>query len=135
MKIVLDTNVLLVSISRESIYRPIVEALQQQQYELLVTSAMLLEYEEIIGLRSSAEVAMNFLNALQNFSNVCEVEPHYRFRLIPHDQDDEKFVDCAIAGKADYLVTNDSHFKALIEVKFPAVRVLSAQEFLVVLRD
>ncbi|MBW3130676.1 putative toxin-antitoxin system toxin component, PIN family [Hymenobacter profundi] len=130
MKVVLDTNVLLVSISRRSIYRPIIEALQQQHYELLVTSSILLEYEEIIGLRSSPEVASNFLNALQNFSNVREVIPHYRFQLIPTDQDDEKFADCAVTGQADYLVTEDSHFKALIKIKFPAVRVLSAQEFL-----
>ncbi|HEX8350210.1 MAG TPA: putative toxin-antitoxin system toxin component, PIN family, partial [Hymenobacter sp.] len=106
MRVVLDTNVLLVSISRSSIYRPIFEALQQQRYELLVTNSILLEYEEIIGLRSSTEVATNFLNALQRFNNVRELDPRYQFRLIPRDQDDEKFVDCAVAGQADYLVTN-----------------------------
>lgn len=109
---------------------PLIEALQQRQHELLVSSSILLEYEEIIGLRSSPDVASNFLNAMQNFSNVREIEPHYRFQLLPIDQDDEKFVDCAVTGQADYLVTEDLHFKALIKVKFPAVRVASAQEFL-----
>lgn len=85
MRIVLDTNVRLVSISRKSVYRPIVDALRLQQYDLLVTSGILLEYEEIISQQSSPEVADNFLNALQNFSNVYEIEPYYQFRLIPQD--------------------------------------------------
>ncbi|MBB6057272.1 putative PIN family toxin of toxin-antitoxin system [Hymenobacter luteus] len=126
----LDTNVLLVSISRRSKYRPIVDALRLQEYDLLVTSNILLEYEEIIGLQSSAEVAGNFLNALQNFSNVHRVNPRFQFRLIPQDPDDEKFVDCAVAGQADFLVTNDAHFRQLVEVKFPQVKVLTAQAFL-----
>lgn len=130
MRIVLDTNVLLVSISRKSKYRPIVDALRLQQYDLLVTSSILLEYEEIISQQSSAEVAGNFLNALQNFSNVHEIEPRFQFRLIPQDPDDEKFVDCAVAGQADYLVTNDAHFRQLMEVRFPQIKVLTAQAFL-----
>lgn len=81
-------------------------------------------------MQSSAEVASNFLNALQNFNNVYETEPRFQFRLILQDPDDEKFVDCAIVGQADYLVTNDAQFRQLIKVKFSQVKVLTAQEFL-----
>ena len=43
-------------------------------------------------------------------------------------------MDYYVAGSADYLITDDRHFGVLAEVKFPAVRVLSAQEFLAVLQ-
>jgi uncharacterized protein len=49
--------------------------------------------------------------------------------LIPQDQDDEKFADCAIAISADYLVTNDKHFNVLKKVPFPIVRVVNEKEF------
>ena len=39
------------------------------------------------------------------------------------------FVDCAIAGQAEFLVSNDKHFAALKDVDFPAVNIIRLQEF------
>jgi predicted nucleic acid-binding protein len=38
-------------------------------------------------------------------------------------------VDCAVAGNADFIVTNDGHFKVLKDIQFPRVEVLSIDEF------
>ncbi len=35
-----------------------------------------------------------------------------RFRLSP-DPDDDKFIDCAISGNADFIVSGDSHLLVL----------------------
>ena len=51
------------------------------------------------------------------------------FRLIPQDQDDEKFADCAIAVSADYLVTNDHHFNPLKQLPFPIIKIINEDEF------
>jgi uncharacterized protein len=53
--------------------------------------------------------------------------------LITIDPDDNKFVDCAIAAGADYIITNDHHFDILAQISFPEVRVCSAEEFLAML--
>ncbi|MEM6319582.1 MAG: PIN domain-containing protein [Bacteroidota bacterium] len=50
--------------------------------------------------------------------------------LIEKDVDDNKFVDCAISGNADYLVTDDKHFKILKQGDFPAVKVIRTKDFL-----
>ena len=42
---------------------------------------------------------------------------------------DNKFVDCAFAGRAEYLVTEDSHFKVLHGLDFPSIGIRSIQEF------
>ena len=55
---------------------------------------------------------------------------YYTFELITADPDDNKFVDCYVAAHADYLVSNDRHFEGLSAAGFPAVRVVSAGEFL-----
>ena len=40
-----------------------------------------------------------------------------------------KFVDCAISGCAEFLVSNDKHLNVLNEIDFPAVNVVKLQEF------
>jgi len=51
------------------------------------------------------------------------------FHLIEADPDDNKFVDCAICGNAELIVTNDVHFNILKNIDFPIVDVKSIQEF------
>ena len=60
---------------------------------------------------------------------VWDANPHYRFGLIQSDADDNKFVDCVIAANAEYLVSNDSHFKVLEQISFPKVNLLHLKSF------
>ena len=46
-----------------------------------------------------------------------------------NDPDDNKFVDCAIAADADYIVSEDSDFRILQKIKFPAVKLIDTQAF------
>ena len=52
-KIVLDTNVLLMSLPKISPYRPIFDSLISGEYELLITEGFFLEYIEIIGQKNN----------------------------------------------------------------------------------
>ena len=63
-------------------------------------------------------------------SNVKYIDPHFRFHLITTDPDDTKFVDCAIAANAKYIVTEDHHFEVLKDIPFPRVEVISIEQFL-----
>ncbi len=55
--------------------------------------------------------------------------PHFHFRLIEQDPDDNKFVDCAIIAGADYIVSEDTHFRVLDSIPFPRVNVMHLEEF------
>lgn len=133
MRVVLDTNVLLVSIGRQSPFRPIYDALLRQRLTLVVSTSILLEYEEILTQRTTPAVAQSILDALENLRNVSRHEVRYNWRLPFPDPDDQKFVDAYIAGQANYLVSNDRHFDGLAATEFPQVRVVSAAEFVRVL--
>ena len=54
--------------------------------------------------------------------------------MIKNDPDDNKFFDIAVAGNADYLVTNDAHFNVVKQVSFPSVKIITADEFLEILK-
>lgn len=53
MKVVIDTNVLLVSIPKKSKYRLIFDYLIDMKYDLVVSNEILFEYEEIISQKSN----------------------------------------------------------------------------------
>ena len=93
-----------------------------------MSNEILEEYEEIIARKTNRMVATNVIQMLLNSPFVCFVTPYYHFHLIDSDKDDNKFVDCAIAANAT-LVTEDSHFNILKEVRFPQVELLKLKDF------
>lgn len=135
MRIVLDTNVLLVSISSKSRYRPILDSFLNEEYELCVTTDILLEYEEIIGEHMGKGFAAYVLQLIENAPNVKWITKYYKWNLIAADVDDNKFVDCAIASDAKFLVSDDKHFIALKQIPFPKVEVITAKEFDEILKE
>lgn len=130
MKIVLDTNLLLPSVFPGSIYRSIYEKLFQGKYHLCVTTEIIEEYEEIIANIINKQTAFNILQALRFSNNVEMIEVYYKWNLISNDPDDNKFVDCAVAANADYLVSNDKHFNILNKTEFPKVNVINGKKFI-----
>lgn len=135
MKIVLDTNVLLVSLPSHSKYFPIYHALLTKQFDLCVSNEIITEYEEQIGKRLGIERTEVKFFELLNLENVHFVDPTYNWKLIEADLDDNKFVDCAIASNAAYLVTNDAHFNILKNVPFPRIQLLDAAQFMSILSN
>ena len=130
-KIVLDTNVLLMSLPKISPYRPIFDSLISGEYELLITEGMFLEYIEIIGQKTTKEIANNLSELLTQLENVKIITLYFTWELIEKDPDDNKFVDCALMGNAEYIVTNDKHFNILKNIDFPKIDVISAKAFLI----
>lgn len=129
MRIVLDTNVLLVSFSSKSELRWIFDAFLNESFVLCVTTDILIEYEELITRHMGKKIANTILQIIENAPNVQLVTKYFKWNLIMLDPDDNKFVDCAIACNADYLVTNDKHFNVLKTVEFPKINVESIQDF------
>jgi len=135
MRIVLDTNCLLASLSKRGAYFNVWKGLQQGKYTLCVSNEILEEYEEILTQSTNSIIASNVVQTLLNAPTVELIEPFYRFNLITNDPDDNKFVDCAIASNATYIVSNDSHFDVLKQIDFPKLVVKRIQEFSTILKQ
>lgn len=133
--VVLDTNCLVQMLSVHSPYRPAWQAFRDGQYLLCVSNEILNEYQEIIERVANAAVAHNIVNAIIRSPFTCFFDPHFHFRLIEQDPDDNKFVDCAIIAGADYIVSEDSHFRILDSISFPAVCVIRLEQFMKELSD
>ena len=96
---------------------------------MCVNTEILIEYEEILTKKTTKEIAHNVVEAIARLHTTQFQETYIHFDLIEQDVDDNKFVDCAVAADAEYIVTNDSHFNVLKEIDWPKVTVLTIQEF------
>lgn len=129
-RVVLDTNCLLASLSSRSENFRVWRALHEGAYTLCVSNEILAEYEEIIAQKTNKIVAENVINALVDSDYVEFVDPKFHLELITADPDDNKFVDCAFAANATFIVSNDKHFDVLKDITFPKISVLKLQKFL-----
>lgn len=92
------------------------------------------EYLEILSAKVSPQFAENIVSAILRSYYVRRIDPQYHFGLISIDPDDNKFVDCAIIANADYIVSEDSHFKILENIDFPKVNVITLDQFVEIVR-
>ena len=130
MKIVLDTNVLLYVISRKTEFYAIWEAFLSGRFQLCVTTDILNEYAEKLEEKFNPTTAFFTMKAIENSPEMLKINKYYFWKLIFTDPDDDKFVDCAVAAGADFLVTNDRHFRVLRAIPYPKIHVLSDSDFL-----
>lgn len=118
MIVVLDTNVVLQALKPRHDYSPIMDAWYSGRFVWGLSTDILMEYREVI-VRQSGKARWTAMDNLLRLAttyrkNVLNVAPSFYFRTITADQDDDKFADCAITAHADWIVTEDSHFRALI---------------------
>ena len=72
----------------------------------------------------------NVVEAIARLSTTLFQDSFYHFGLITADADDNKFVDCAIAADAEYIVTNDKHFEVLRDIPWPKLSVINIKDFI-----
>ncbi|PRY41967.1 putative PIN family toxin of toxin-antitoxin system [Spirosoma oryzae] len=135
MRIVLDTNSLLAALPKASRYRSIISALTTGRIELVVSTAILLEYQEILTRKTNEIVANNFLEFMAKLPNVVRVDTPFMWGIIEADPDDNKFVDAGLIAGADCVVTFDNHFTILKSHPFPAMDVLNPDQLLTKLEE
>ena len=96
---------------------------------LCVNSDILHEYEEILTEKTNAEIARNVVRTIVRLHTTIFQQVYFRFGLIEADPDDNKFVDCAVAVDAEFIVTNDAHFNILKQIEWPRLTVINIKEF------
>jgi putative PIN family toxin of toxin-antitoxin system len=133
-RIVVDTNVLLVSISERSKLHWLFKGLLTQQFMLCVTTDILAEYAEIIEQHMGHHVSESVMGVFDNLPNIVLITSYYKFQLL-NDEDDNKFVDCAVAANARFIVSHDKDFNKLRNIDFPKVLVIDTNQFKEILEE
>ncbi len=134
MRVVLDTNIV---VSRYIAPRGVVaDALrlwEQRRFDVVVSPAILSEYERVLrepDLRSlhqmSEDEIARVISGFRAFS--IQVDPITRFAAVCNDPDDDKFLECAVAGNANVIVSGDRNLLAL--GSYQGIHILPPASFL-----
>lgn len=132
-RLVVDTNSLLQCISRRSKYHDLWLSFLDGRNTLCVSTEILAEYAEQLQRFTSHEFTEAALGVITNNPFTEFISPYFRFKLISADPDDNKFVDCAVAANAKFVVTEDSHFDVLKQIDFPKVDVIGLDDIIQIL--
>jgi putative PIN family toxin of toxin-antitoxin system len=128
MKVVFDTNILVSAIvfpggRAEAALLRIIEA----RDELLLSKPILDELLGVLARKFSRDAEELARIAVLLSEAALTVKPRQRLRIVKDDPDN-RVLECAVAGRADAIVTGDSALLKLGE--FRGVRVISLREYL-----
>jgi len=111
MKVVIDTNVLVSAAWRDKSPEAVVIWIAfHDDWDWMVSQEILDEYQEVLRrekFRLAAEVIEKWDTIITNLTTLVDVNIAVEF---PRDQKDAKFLACALAADADYLITGDADF-------------------------
>ena len=135
MKVVLDTNVLFQAFhSNKGASYIIFNLIREEKIKILLSSPVLLEYEEIL-LRKKKLLSLNEKEIQIIISYIAMISkkiiPHFLWRPNLRDEDDNIFIELAVNGNADWLITNNiSDFSKNMELLFHNLKIVTPFQFL-----
>ena len=128
LRVVLDTNIVVsAALKPESLQRTVLLLALSKPVSLYISEAILEEYADVLArpeLAIRKGLRQQFLQLIKNNSRV--VSPNRRIE-VTSDPDDNIFVECADAARADYLITgNRKHFPAF----WKSTKVITTRDFI-----
>jgi len=129
MIVVLDTNIIASATYWRGKPAHCLEAWVSGKFDLAISHPILSEYEEVVA-RLAARYPMkqptDWLTAIKQSGHLYLPSP---LPASTTDPDDEIFIECAVAARADYLVTGDKgHLLTLKQAG--GIPIIAASEFL-----
>lgn len=137
IKVVLDTNIFVSGILNcNGVPGKILKDWQENKFILAISTPIIKEIEQVLN----SEKIQTFLkkhNVVENdlkefFStlnfNTMITEPSFKVEIIEEDPADNKFLECALMAKAEYIVSGDKHLLKLKNYK--NIKIISAIEFI-----
>lgn len=131
MKVVIDTNVFVSSLLNPAgSPRKVIDLWRFEKITLCLSKAILEEYFELLdrfGL-TAKPMGEQFLRLFQSRYNQIFVASPAAIKAVHEDPHDDKFIECAVAAKANVIVSGDGHLQKLKSYK--SIQILSPAEFL-----
>ena len=131
-KVVLDTNVVVSAMGWRGPPRMILEQCMEGKLELLASPALFSELTGVLKLQKfhfipkeeRDEFCLLFLEL------AMLVEPDIELDVVKADDADNRVLECAAAGNADYIISGDNHLLALEQ--YENIRIVCPAEFLAI---
>jgi|TARA_B100001971_G_scaffold211611_1_gene239706 putative PIN family toxin of toxin-antitoxin system len=130
MRLVIDTNVFVSGIFWEGNFcSQIIEKWKKRKFDLINSIEIL---DEFIRTLKDFKIQMpdDMIEEWRNLiiENAVIVEPSIILNIVKDDPDDNKFLEAAVTGKVDYIISQDKHLLKLKE--FEHIPIMNPEEFI-----
>ncbi|MFC1632683.1 putative toxin-antitoxin system toxin component, PIN family [Patescibacteria group bacterium] len=129
LRIIIDTNILIGSaMDEDSAEARLIRLVLAGYLKPLITNRIRRENTKIIRRKFRNEDPEARKTLERVFLEAEEVQQKSNLRGITEDRDDDKFIEAAVDGDADYIITNDHHLLDLHNIE--GTEILTARDFL-----
>lgn len=121
MRIVFDTNLLISAVFFGGKPLELLDLIKQGRIDVIVTADILTEYKRsVLSFSKDEALATEWRTYFREFGILVEITK--KFNLC-RDVDDNKFLDAAHAGKADFIISGDKDLREIQGFHIPVVTV------------
>jgi putative PIN family toxin of toxin-antitoxin system len=128
IRVVLDTNIYISALMFGGLPGSLLDLAFLQSFLPVISPVLLNELDEKLRIKFevSAEDAAIIRAKLENIAEI--VKPDVVLHVIEEDPDDDRVLECAVKGRADYIVTGDRHLLKL--GSYEAIPIVTVRQFL-----
>jgi putative PIN family toxin of toxin-antitoxin system len=129
LRIVLDTNILVSAVIAKGKPRDLLRLAIQRRYLLVASSETIEEFVQVLQrpkFKMSRNEVVKAKNVLVKTGKTVNVTS--KRRVIQEDPDDDIFLNTALDGKADYIVSGDPHLLDLS--KYKGIKIVTVDDML-----
>lgn len=127
MKAVIDTNII-VSSFRGGNHRKVIDLLDEGAFKLCISPSITEEYFRVLQrfpfTKEELEKIIHYCETAESVDSIFETP---RLDIVKNDPSDNKFIECAVALNADYIITGDNDL--LVIEHYEQIQIVTPREF------
>jgi len=127
-RVVLDTNIYLSGIIFGGNCRHILDLMIKKKIKAVISPAILLEISQKLKQKFKWSQTQIFTTIKTIIKSTKAVQPKIKIKVVKADKSDDKIIEAAVTGSANYIVSGDQH---LLKIKqYQKIKIVTPQEFL-----
>ncbi|AAM25214.1 putative PIN family toxin of toxin-antitoxin system [Caldanaerobacter subterraneus subsp. tengcongensis MB4] len=133
IRAVIDTNVFVSILFGSPIMKELLEYCAMYKFTWVISEDIYSEYKRVIEYKKfnfRKEIKQKLLYFIEELAEFVHVSSNV---TVSRDKDDNKFINCAIDGNCNFIVSGD---KDLLEIKeYGGIRIVTVKEFLEIIKN
>lgn len=128
MRTVADTNIFISAFMFGGLPGRFLDLALRQKFTLVTSKALLDELDEKLRGKFAVSASDAWAIRARLEDNAIVVNPDFELTGVPDDPDDNRVLECAVAGKASSIVSGDRHLLRL--GSFEGISIVTVRQFL-----
>jgi putative PIN family toxin of toxin-antitoxin system len=130
MRVVLDTNILVSAMGWDGNEREVLLATFSDDIDMVLSEELIAELLRVLSYEKLSHLPVDKISKFVEImmETAIIIDTTSQFSVIKEDPSDDRVLECAVDGCAEYIVSGNRHLLNLKE--YEGIRILNAKEFL-----